>query len=62
MKYTKLRLRTNVVSYNYNTYGKAGEIVQLICQNHDPVWIVENRIGERYPVHRDKVDIIYELS
>lgn len=62
MKYTRLRLKTNVVSYNYKVYGKAGEEVKLVSKNHEPVIIVENKNGVRYPVHQDKVEFLIELS
>lgn len=61
MKYTKLRLKSNVVSYNYQVYGKQGEEVKLVSKS-EPVYIVENKNGVRYPVHQDKVEFIYELS
>lgn len=62
MKYTRLRLKTNVISYNYKVYGKAGEEVKIVSEDHDPVLIVQNKNGERYPVHKDKIEFIYELS
>ena len=61
MKYTRLRLKSNVVSYNYQVYGKQGEEVKLVSKS-EKVLIVENRNGIRYPVHQDKVEFIVELN
>ena len=62
MNYTRARLNQNVSSYNYQVYGKKGDEVRVVSKEFEPVLIVEDRDGKRFPVHISKVDFVVELS
>jgi len=62
MNYTRVRLNQNVISYNYKVYGKKGDEVKLVSKEHEPVIIVEDKQGKRFPVHISKVDFLTELN
>lgn len=61
MNYTRARLNQNVLSYNYQVYGKKGDEVRVVSKEFEPVLIVESKNGQRFPVHVSKVDFITEL-
>ena len=62
MNYTKVKLNQNVVSYNYQVYGKKGDEVVVVSKEFTPVLIVQDTRGQRFPVHVSKVDFVVELS
>lgn len=58
-KKSKAYLSEDILSYNYKVYGKKDTEVTIITEEFDPVFIVEDRLGKRFPVIKTK---IYERS
>lgn len=48
------KLLEDILSYNYKLRGKKGEEVKIISQ-HGDVYIVEKQNGERFSVHKNKL-------
>ncbi len=55
----KYRLKRDIFSNSRERlqYGNKNEVVTLISVR-EPVLIVENKLGNRYPVHKDEAIII----
>jgi hypothetical protein len=52
----KAKLIEDIISYNYKVRGKKEEEITIISKFED-IYIVENREGERYSVHKTKLKL-----